>query len=315
MQAAARPSAIPPPEFLIDQILSSSEVSLISGPSGSGKTTLLLQILTDWAGSREVFGHASCPLPYALVSCDRPMRAINRTMTRLGITPESIPHFSIINPSGHVFRRTMSPEVSREEHTLSEILHACKKLVDGLALLAIDGFSNLCPGKIVDQREVSNFLRDAARLCEVESVAILGTVYAPKAREGEGYASPRDRMLGSGAWASHTGTKFIIEPKEEKRTLHILPQDAAPEEIQLMHDLTGRLVPYKPSGASAKMDEWLSGMAPGTLFTTGQAKLYGDLMGVSESTVEKWLRVQIALGTVFSIDRGEYRVTGATTQN
>src|SRR5262245_1348737 len=59
------------PLFLIDQILPTQAVHLVSGPSGVGKTTFLLQLLNDWNASKDVLGHKSFPGPFCFISCAR----------------------------------------------------------------------------------------------------------------------------------------------------------------------------------------------------------------------------------------------------
>lgn len=303
------------PDFLIDQILRSNQVHLISGPSRSGKSTLLLQVLAGWAAGLPVFGHVSVPAPFALVSCDRSASTIDDTMLRLGMIPDTIPHFSIIDPPRNVFQRRESDRPSQDDHSISEILAICQRIVPNLACLFVDGLSTLCPGKIIDHRDVANFLRDTSRLCIQQRVTIVGTVYAAKSREGEGYAAPCDRMLGSGAWASHTGTAFILEPADRKRTLHVIPLNAPVESWELMHDDIGRLVPYVETGTSDKLDYWLVSLDEGMVFTTQQAHIVGEAAEVSRPTVERWLKNQITLGTIVRIDRGEYKVTGKKSKN
>lgn len=305
---------MPDSDFLIANILRRNEVHLISGPSGSGKTTLLLQVLADWRDGSSVFTHAAQPVPYALVACDRPATALRDTMLRLGIAPDTVPHFSAVDLRRERFQA--APADDPGQFSLSEIIALCRKRVPDCAAVFVDGLPALCRGKIIDHGDVRTFLQDAARLCQTQKVTILGTVYAAKARDGEGYSSPRDRMLGSGAWSAFTSTKIIIEPDEAKRTVHILPQNFPPQLIELMHDPdTGRLVPYVATGISDRLDTWLKSMEPGSLFTTQQAVMVGEMCGVSKSTVERWIRNQLTLGTIIKIDRGEYRVTGKISEN
>jgi hypothetical protein len=315
---AVSPAPIPS-KYLIDKILRANEPSLISGPSGSGKSTLLLQILSDWQAGRDVFSHPIRQVPFMLMSCDRPMFALEDTMERMEIDPTSIPRMSILDER----RDRFDNSAGESEYTISELISIAKKRVHGCGLIFMDGFAALCPNKIIDHRDVRVFLQETARLCRDHRITILGTVYAAKARNGEGYSSPRERMLGSGAWSAFTSTKFVIELEEAKRVIHILPQNSAPELWELMHDpANGRLIPFDPllampapakSSLRTGLDTWLQQLSPGSSFTTSDAQLIGESFKISKRTVTRWIADQESMQTIFRVDHGEYRVTGTFT--
>jgi RecA-family ATPase len=303
--SAAAPALAPIPEYLIDKILRSREPHLISGPADSGKTTLLLQILDDWRNSRPIFTHDSHPVPYCVVACDRPLMSLRDTMRRMALDYESIPHFSMIDQTRPV----------GEDFSIHDVLTFARRHAPNASALFIDGLSALCPGKIIDARDVRRFLQETSKLCQEKNVTILGTVPSPKSRDGEGYSSPQDRILGSGAWASHVSTKYVLDLSEDKITLHILPKNFPKEKVELMFSEAGLLVPWVESLKSSELDAWLATLDKGAVFNTDMALMVGGELSLSRRAVFYWLKQQVSLGTILKIDRGEYRVTGDFSEN
>jgi len=300
--ATAAASAIAP-AFLIDRIMPVRQVHLISGPSGSGISTLLLQILDDWRRGLPVFSFPSIPAPYYLISCDRPAEHFTtEVMPRMGIDPSTVPYFSTVD--------TLRPhDDHRGELSLEEIVSQVLRADSRVRVLFIDGFSVLCPGKIIDHNEVKKFLLSASHLCRTRNLTIVGTVYAAKAREGEGYANPRDRMLGSGAWSAFTGCKWVIEPESEpsRKNIHILSHSLAPIKSTMQHDeATARFVPAQLD-LSSQLDLWLATVDEDAIITTGQVVLVAERLSISERSAKRWISAQLELGTLHRIDRGEYR--------
>ena len=302
---ATAPSPAVNQKFIIDQILRRDALSLISGPSNSGKTILMLQMLSAISASALFFGHPSCAVPFCIVSCDRPVFAIDDTMASLGLQPGLWPHFSLVDPPQWLTSRPQSYNPLEDYFHLPEILSLIQCKMPDIKLVVLDCLPALCPGNINLQKDVSNFCREAGRLCRQQHVAMLGTIYATK---NSSDVAPIDRIFGSGAWAAHTDTKFILEPQEELRTLHILSLNGPPEHFDLQHDpATGLLVPVVDQDSCFRvLDTWLLQMEPGAVFTTSQAKEYGESQGISARTVERWLKARIEIG-IMKIGRGEYR--------
>lgn len=306
-------SPVPQPQYLIEKIMPVEEVHLISGPSGSGNTTLMLQLLDDWRSSRECFGFASHPAPFYLVSCDRPATHIEGIMQRMNLSPDLIPHFSLVD----------SPRRDpMDDYTIDIIAKQILRSDSRIRVLFIDGLSVLCPGKIIDHTDVGKFLRAASRVCLQHHLTILGTVYASKSRSGEGYTNPRDRMLGSGAWSAFTGCKIIIEPHERvtqqqlpPSTIHVLSHNvpALSFEMEQSPD-TGMFSPATLNMYSP-LDQWIITKEEGDIVTTAEIKAVAAQLEISSRTAERWIASQKSLGTLIQVCRGEYRVSKNTTKN
>jgi len=247
-----------PRKYLIDSILPEREISLIAGPAGGGKTTWLFQVLELWQNSVDVHGHASHPCRYVYVSADRSKEAAEATMDRMSINLDRIPLIS---------------GVEEDLHTFSSIVSLVRKKDPNVKLIVIDGFATIVPGgKAGDYHTVANFLRSITRQCKREDITVLGIIHAAKTKENEKYLNPRERILGSVAWAGFSETIFFIEPVDVKdvenpqRLLEILPRNAAQEKFELeLRD--GRFVPSsRRVPADADTESFLNTMTVGEEF-------------------------------------------------
>lgn len=290
--------------FLIDSILPAYQTHIITGPSGAGTTTLGLQMLDAFRLGEDVLGYPSHPAPFCYVSCNLPLSVLRAQMRQLDIpTVGSIfPHFSLVGDHSGPDKRTF-----HNVYTL-----ACHR-VPNLALLFIDSLSSLCPGRITDDRVVDDFIDAMNTVCQTDNVTILGTIRSSKARTGEGYLSPRERIIGSGAFSSATSTKFIIEPTkpskpdDPNRTLWTLPRVGKPVcQLYAFND-DGRLERQSDYVPQAPLDAWLLTVASGAEIHSDEMLIVADSCGVARTQLYDWVKVQIELGTLLRIARGEYK--------
>lgn len=287
------------PAFLIDKILPTRTINLISGPSGTGKSTLMLQMLEDWRNGREVFGYKSFPADFHIVSCDRPASHLSRTMQRLGLSPKDFPHFSVVD--------RIRDRERHGEFSLDELVANARRSSTKLRLLAIDGLAALCPNKVIDHSGVAQFLTNASRLCEQHDFTILGTVYASKTPG----ATPRESILGCTAWSAYTESKIIIEASAARRTVHLCTSNLPDMQFEMIQDSkTGEFVDGLAS-MSEELDRWLATCEPGALVTSRQVFEISEHLEISKRTAERWINGQLSLGTLVKVDRGEYRVAQA----
>lgn len=226
-----------PRKYLIDGILPERELSLLAGPSGGSKTTWLFQSLQLWREGQDVHAHHSHPCPFVYASLDRSQESAEETMERVGIDVSSIP-----------LLRGVEENIS----SIEGLLNLAKTKVPDARLFMIDGFATLVPGgKTNDYHSVANFLRNITRLCKKHDITILGLIHAAKTKENEKYLNPRERILGSVAWAGFSETLFFIAPTapdnvvDNCRLLEILPRQSAQERFELELDNRGRLIPSK----------------------------------------------------------------------
>lgn len=222
-------------KYLIDGLIPEREVSLLAGPSGGSKTTWLFQTLQLWRAGQPVHGHGSHPCPFVYISVDRSQESAEETMERVGIDPKTVP---------------LVRGVEDDVIGIEQAMQLSRVLVPDVRFFIIDGFATLVPGgKTNDYATVAKFLRGITRMCKKHDITILGIVHAAKTKENEKYLNPRERILGSVAWAGFSETLFFIEPTapdnavDKNRLLEILPRQAAQEKFELELDGRGRLIP------------------------------------------------------------------------
>lgn len=291
---------------IVDDIIPAREIHLIAGPSGAGKTTLLFQIIDDWRQGRDVLGHKSHPQPFCYVACDRTLASTKRTLKRVGIMEGTIP--------------TLSLAERRDIVTIGGVVAAAKIHVEGVRVLFIDAIAVLVrEGRTNDYAVVADFLRECAQICAREDITIIALVHAAKVKEGEKFLNPRQRILGSVAWAGFSDTVILIEPAtpedatSDERTVLILPRNAPAEELAMGFNQEGRL-------EIRQIDELVSdlltkrvlpAMEPDRVYHINEIWTMAADRGIktSRKTVQRWLAWQIEAGKIEMVKRGHYKRT------
>jgi hypothetical protein len=251
-------------EWIIDRLMPEREVNLLAGPAGVGKTTLALQMLSDIQDGNMVFGHRTSPTGVVFVSCDRSKSAHQRMIEGMAIPPSRFVFFSTddratsIPPSQFVFFSARNRATS-----IDIIVKSCASLFPQHKLLFIDGFGTLVPGgKISDFGQTSTFLSHAGELCELHNRTILGSVHAAKTKEGEHYANPRQRVLGSVAWSAFADLVITIDPEKPDdpsnlvRIVNVLPRDSQEFTLKFLRE-GGRLVLYEDPDLLTIVEVWI----------------------------------------------------------
>lgn len=285
-------------KFVVDTLFPTKEIHLIFGPSGAGATTLLLQIIADYSAGRPVLDRfPSHPMPFCLISCAKSLSATRRHMKRLGMDPSQIPHLALSGRRG-------------DDHHFANVYDLADRHLDGrLKVLFIDGLSTLCD-KVADDKAVTAFMSNIIATCEEHDVTVIATIRASKARSGEGYVSIRERIIGSGAFASFADTKIGIDPVKpsdpanHSRSLVIMPQ--AEETIVLPYALTKfGLLPNLTELLVDPLDAWLATIPGGTLIRSSEMMAVSNM---TRPTFYRWLSTQLELGTLIDGEKqGEYR--------
>lgn len=294
------------PPFIVDRILPHNVIHLLFGPISEENTTLLLQIAQDWSRGDDVFGHRSYPAPFMFVACEQAIEPLERDLVRVGLDPDVVPHISLVG-------RTRG-----EDRNVESALLLARQRRSEVRVLFLDGIYSLCRGHINDYCQTSNFLNDVGALCAKEGITILASATSAKSKNGEGYALPRERLHGSGAWASMTHTKILLEPAYPSRPSDLRRHvTVMPRGMRLMNfsyrfaesgpyvlELTPSLV-YENT-----LDGWLSQKDSGESMTTQEFLVLARQLGVSEATLYRWIRKHVELGNLTLAKRGVY-VVGA----
>jgi hypothetical protein len=233
----------PTREFLIERIMPAHEVHIVGGPSGVGKSRGLFQALETWRNGRDLFAYKSIPVPFVYVSADRSRASVERTFQDLGLDPKDWPILAVVerNPP------------DEKGFTIEWLFETVKKEFPHARLIVAEGLATFVRnGKTNDYKAVADFLIQLTRECQKREVTFLGVVHTSKAKEGEGYANPREKLLGSMAWAAYAETIFVLEfysarnQENPYRKLHVLPRNHAPNFVRYFlvdSAQNGRLVP------------------------------------------------------------------------
>ena len=284
-------------ECLIDRILPCREIHLIGGASGSSKTTLMFQILHKWQRREEVFGYKSFPVPMAYVACERSMASTQRTIDRCAVEL-NCPTISAVDRKWTKDTDTAFDRISA--HLLRE--HPTTKLwyIDGLQALTPGGKNN-------DYSFVQKFLTGITNVCQDHDITILGSVHATKTKEGERYMNPRQRILGSVAWAGFSETIIIldqIDPEDpaSRREIQLCPRNAPQGRFDYDLDSNGLVIftqndahqsaKGRPSGKESHIDSLLS-----IISTLGTQEIpraafdeMGEGLGITSRTMDRLLQ-------------------------
>lgn len=286
---------------IIEGILPAYSLNILYGPTGAGKTPLALQLAAAVSTGAEWFGYATRQTRLCYVACDRAERFTIALIRKLGLDPALAPHIALAD--------------LRKEDAFERVLEAALRRVPSLKFLIIDTLHALFPGNPNLDRDVIDFMRRAQRLCG-RDLTILGLLRGIKQRY-DGYASPRDRVLGSSAWLGSSETKLILEMQgaskldDPRRVLYVAPQLAPPDTHYLLRDpqtsgliVNANLAANGQAGTAKtiSLDAWLTGIGPEDApdeFGTSDAIAFGEANGISHATTERWLRACVeALGTL-----------------
>jgi hypothetical protein len=301
-------------ECLIDKILPCREIHLVGGASGSSKTTLMFQILQKWQRGEEVFGYASFPVPMAYVACERSLDSTQRTVDRCAVDLKC-------------------PNISALEHGwLKDVDHAFERIAAYLTsrhpetrMWYLDGLQALTPGgKNNDYACVLRFLTDITQFCQTRNVTVIGSVHATKTKEGERYMNPRQRILGSVAWAGFSETVIIldqIDPEDpaSRREIQLCPRNAPQGRFDYELDSNGLIVftqndqvtkAGRPDTKPQHIDNVLARLAeldPETSLPRATLNAFLADLKLSERTLDRVLKQMVEDKLLRSPEKGVYQ--------
>ena len=291
-----------PSNWIIEGLMPSREVHLIGGPSGIGKSTWIFQALADWTQGKPIFGYKSNPGKFIYISCDRSDQSVDMTMDRV---EHKFPCFSVVN-------RKMVGKSYRD------ILKEALKMEPSAKLIIMDGMTSLCPGgKINDYQVVSIFLNSLTMFCIENNVAILGSVHTTKTKEGERILNPRQRIIGSTAWAAYSDTILIMDPADStdessKRILEVMPRNAKHVRKILQFSDAGRLEEVDEEAPAQAGGEFLLEMFIDNL--SFNEDIPGRILmdaaranGIKERTAERSIGKLVEDGKLERAGKGIYR--------
>lgn len=199
--------------YIVDKIFARRQIHLLGGISSSGKSRLAIPAFLALSAGLPLWGLTSNPVPWCLVSSDRPISDPQNTIRSLGIDPSLV---TIIGAFG------------RQEKSYWQIMEAIEH--SGSRLILWEGLDCMVknPNNPYESRE---FLSTLTGHCEDDDYTVLGTVGVPKLKPNEAYENPRQLIGGSTIWERCTGTNLVLtnmKPKDiasGKRRLYVCLKD------------------------------------------------------------------------------------------
>lgn len=307
----AEPERLPDPKsrkLVVDGIFPRGLVHIIAGPVACGKTTLIMQMLDAIQKGEKWLGMDTYLTKIVYICADRDLQETRETIERLGLKIE-MDIASLTDMKGNVI-----------PYLETIITDRCKGgelvLVEPVNFFIRDGQNRI--GDINNIGHVSNFLLKIKRLAAQMNLTIIGSLHSSKAKVGEGYMTPREKVMGSIAWTAFTSTTIIIEPVDPKtpedpgRTIYVLPRNLKPFTLDYVVDeKCGLLISVAQVQRGMRpqleicLDEWEG------QFSSADVDNWQVLANVSRATARRWLSQKVENGYVEVLERGRYRKRGA----
>ncbi len=290
-----------PVDYLVDRIFPTNEIHIIAGASGVGKTTWAFQMINDWRKGIPVFDHASYPVPFVYVSCDRSRQSVDITVERVGVEP--MPYVDARGVAGR-------PD------GFAAVLEAARSIVPDVRFLFIEAISLLVPGNNIHQayRNTADWLSTTSQALEKEDVTILGTAHSPKQRANDQILDPRQLILGTVAWAAFAETIIAIQrlaPKsadDQRRTVMVLPRNSREEMFQYGLDDNGRFVKQELETVETVMDMLVSQLPFDQDIYIADLREIADKAQIEgEPALRRWIVRAKEKRIIYSIGYGVYR--------
>lgn len=263
--------------YLIDEILPARQVHIIGGHSGVGKTRWTFASWRNWLQGEPIFGFSSHPEPTKYFATDRNADSLYETLRLIGAL-DVMPWESVLNSN----------------KTIEQIIKANPVI----KVFIFDSLMTFVPGyKFNDYGTVSEFLRGLTHLCYKYDVTIIGMLHTTKLKENATILNPREKLLGSVAWAAYAETLLVLgcdnleHPDEaQTRYIHVLPRNAA--EFKKFWRFGPGGVPQEVPDPQNEDDNYLpfiESLPTGIVLNSATLVSYAKKMGISRSTLTRYL--------------------------
>jgi energy-coupling factor transporter ATP-binding protein EcfA2 len=283
-------------QFLWERILPSHGIHLLCGPTGAGKGTLLHQFIDALEHGQDFLGYQTfgADIPWCYIGADRDIEAIWDTIDRVGVTPNEA--------------NVYSWEQFNWPQDIAGLTAAMHKLLPKGGLFIIDGIHDF----VEDANKahpVALFMRTLRKVARRLNIIVLAIGFSPKARPGEEYKSPRNRVMGTVAWPHHADTCLIIEQTKEvgpERRLYICPRNSEDFMMRLVMD-GGKLIEPSMVVAETAFDFQLDKLANDAQFPTSDVLQWADDANVSRRTAFYWLQKSESAGRIQKVGHGLWK--------
>ena len=260
--------------YLFENLFAIGSVNLLAGMSGGGKSRFSFQLTEEIEQKGLLLGMPSLfPINPIYFALDRTLASVHKTLNTMNCQLRA-PLVSLFDKAT-AFDELRLPKPSE---------------LKGHNLAIIDGIDCLVP-KLTDSREVGRLLFQCSKLAQASDAALLCILGTAKVKEGEGYAHPRERIIGSSFWGRLSEDIVLISASEERedqnaRVASILPRNAAETNINLTFQ-GGRLIREilaQPDPNELKLYDLLPDS-----FTTEEAKEAAATLQIPRSTFTRYI--------------------------
>jgi hypothetical protein len=243
---------------------------LVQGSSGTGKSNLVLQMLRAQKDFEPFFGRESYGKDYLVLWQDRNEVELELQLDSMGLTKSDVPHHVatgeemdshphtvIHNLLCQIEKKRRAGQVAvneeRDAHNeayrlTGEVRTPTKFVTTRMPkVLFVEGLDLWLPD-IKDLKQVATIARAVRDLATEWKIAIIGSVGAPKMKPREKYEQPRDRAIGSSAWARVSSNIVDITIDEETQVRHVqlLTRTGPAQHLEMVFE-GGLLVPKEPA--------------------------------------------------------------------
>jgi len=230
----------------MDGWFSLGRVHLVGGSSGVGKTTLITKVLVRQEQGEIVFGHEGLKRRPLVLFADRGGLSNTETLLRLRIDPNDL-QMDYISAEATGLDAVQEIIAFIEGYDLPDVV-----FIEAADALVEDGNK---------PQYVLPFMKGLQRVAEHYHCAIILSVGAPKARNGDKHAAQRDRIIGSEKWARCAEDVITLEfvsdgnGTESTRTLTVQHRNAPAEIFALVYAEDGSELVEAPSPAMEASDQ------------------------------------------------------------
>ncbi len=301
----------------IPGVFPAKQVHILAGAPGAGKTALMAQMLVDLRDGKAIFGHLPKPVSgIAIAVGDRPWSDHAEWFAAVGW--EDIPHYSLVDDAGAPLHRMTAPPGEAPFPLLRRALVALGWIDDPpgpTRILCLDPLAlYLGVDPVRDYLKIAQAMVRLSQLCISHNLTILACHHAGKQKvdEGQRYARPQDKILGSAALLGFSGTQmFLSTPSDTGQSHHAFmwcPHHIPEEEFYLVRNKKGLFESLKAGDDLDKPLYDLLAIIPAdpTSASILEAAAF-DALGFPHATFYRHLRELVTRGLVEQTGRGHYR--------
>lgn len=284
-----------PSLYIVDPIFPKHELVVIGGPAQSGKTSLIFQIITEWSNRRKVFGFESHPAPYCFVSCNQSLAAARSVLARSGGNPY-MPMVSMIDSNGG--------QRSAKKLTFEEVCSAARSVDSDVEVIFLDGILSLCPGSLIDNSGVSEFLAHTIHMLQNYGLTLIAAGRSAKPKEATNGSRNIDKFLGATAWTEYAETFIAIDnpkskdPRDTHRTVTIMSKRAKAEVFQYRFSDVGNLIEVPTENDAPEPIEAFKTVCstPGDEYRSSELIDIAEAVGMSRPAFYRHLKLMLSQG-------------------